>query len=100
MEDAMVTGRMPFQKKAAGNTVLRDAGLNASQAINRMYSKLIEDHSASFLDGSDSCLEDESTKWAMAASFIDTLLVPLSPNISDMSDIDAKMSRLRSRSLV
>ncbi len=100
MEDAMVTGRMSFQKKAAGNAVLKGAGLNASQAINRMYSKLIEDHSASFLDGSDSCLEDDPTKWAMAASFIDTLLIPLSSGISDMSDISAKMSRLRSRSLV
>ncbi len=100
MEDAMVTGRMPFQKKAAGNAVLKDAGMNASQAINRMYSKLIEDHSVSFLDDSDSCLEDDPTKWAMASSFINTLLIPLSSDISDMSDVSAKMSRLHSRGLV
>lgn len=100
MEDAMVTGRMSLQKKAAGNAILRDAGMNASQAINRMYSKLIDDHSASFLEGGDDRLEDEPARWAMAASFIDSLLIPLDPTISDMSDIDAKMDRLRSKGLV
>ncbi len=100
MEDAMVTGRMPLQKKAAGNAILRDAGMNASQAINRMYSKLIEDHSASFLESGDDLHEDEPTRWAMAASFIDSLLIPLDFHISDMSDIDAKMDRLRSKGLV
>ena len=42
METAMVTGRMTPQKKEAGNAILKRAGLNASQAINRLYDRLIE----------------------------------------------------------
>ena len=37
METAMVTGRMTPQKKEAGNAILKRAGLNASQAINRLH---------------------------------------------------------------
>lgn len=99
MEDAMVTGRMPIGKKAAGNAVLKDAGMNTSQAINRMYSKLIDERSAGFLDLEGSRPEDDRSRWEMAASFVDALAVRLDPKISAMTDTDAKMSRLRSRGL-
>ena len=39
--DSMVTARMSAQKKAAGARVLADAGLTASQALNRLYDYLI-----------------------------------------------------------
>lgn len=39
--DAMVTGRMPAGKKEAGNAVLRELGMSASQAINWLWDYLI-----------------------------------------------------------
>ena len=49
MDDAMVTGRMSAEKKAAGARVLEKAGLNASQAVNLLYDKLEEEQNADFL---------------------------------------------------
>ena len=51
MGEAMVTGRMAPGKKRRGGLVLQREGLTASQAINRMYDKLIENGDASFLTG-------------------------------------------------
>ena len=47
MGEAMVTGRMAPGKKRRGGLVLQREGLTASQAINRMYDKLIENGDAS-----------------------------------------------------
>lgn len=47
----MVTGRMTPQKKEAGNVILKRAGLNASQAINRLYDRLVEERDATFIQG-------------------------------------------------
>ena len=44
MGEAMVTGRMAPGKKRRGGLVLQREGLTASQAINRMYDKLIENN--------------------------------------------------------
>ena len=46
MGEAMVTGRMAPGKKRRGGLVLQRDGLTASQAINRMYDKLIENGDA------------------------------------------------------
>ena len=100
MEDAMVTGRMSLQKKKGGNRVLQKAGLNASQAINRMYSRLIEDNSADFLDMEDRDAEIDGVKWEIAAAFVDSLSAPLDDRFASMSDADIRMDRLRSRGLV
>ena len=51
MGEPMVTGRMAPGKKRRGGLVLQREGLTASQAINRMYDKLIENGDASFLTG-------------------------------------------------
>lgn len=48
MADAMVTGRMSAAKKEAGNRVLKSLGLSASQAINQLYDRLIEDQQLPF----------------------------------------------------
>lgn len=96
MEDVMVTGRMSAQKKAAGNAVLKDAGLNPSQAINLMYSKLVDEKDASFLteEGYD------PIKWKVAAKFVDSLVVPQKTRFDNMTKAEIKMDRLRSRGLV
>ena len=60
METAMVTGRMTPQKKEAGNAILKRAGLNASQAINRLYDRLIEERDAAFIQGGDPTQADRA----------------------------------------
>ena len=41
--DAMVTGRMPERKKQQGLRVLKRDGMNASQAVNLLFDRLIEE---------------------------------------------------------
>ncbi len=42
MADAMVTARMSQEKKDEGNRVLAQLGVNASQAVNRLYDYVLE----------------------------------------------------------
>jgi hypothetical protein len=67
----MVTGRMAPGKKRRGALVLQREGINASQAINRMYDRIIEDGNAEFL--TDRCVADDESAWARAAEFVDSL---------------------------
>ena len=53
MDDAMVTARMAAEKKRRGASVLTRDGLSASQAINLMYDRLIDEGEADFLFSSD-----------------------------------------------
>lgn len=98
MQDVMVTGRISPQKKQAGNAILQAAGLNASQAINLMYSKLIGQRSAAFLNEAE---EREPMQWQAAASFVDSLAKPAhaESRFDTMSDAEIRMDRLRSRGL-
>lgn len=97
MQEAMVTARMAAGKKNAGNAILKDAGMNASQAINMLYSKLIEDKDASILKGAQ---EADPTKWKVAASFVDSLVSPHASKFDAMTDAEIRMDRLRSKGLV
>lgn len=97
MQGVMVTGRMTPQKKAAGNAVLENLGLNPSQAINMLYSKLIDEKSASFLG--DESATDEA-RWKAAATFVDSLTYEKSSRFDNMTDSEIKMDRLRSKGLV
>lgn len=71
MGEAMVTGRMAPGKKRRGAMVLQREGINASQAINRMYDRIIEDGNAEFL--TDRCVADDESAWVRAAQFVDSL---------------------------
>ena len=84
MGEAMVTGRMAPGKKRRGGLVLQREGLTASQAINRMYDKLIENGDASFLTGIVAA-EDEAA-WDNAVEFVDSLSEPVSGGASDADD--------------
>lgn len=97
MQEAMVTARMGVGKKNAGNAVLKDAGMNASQAINLLYSKLIEDKDVSILKGSQ---EVDPAKWKVAALFVDSLVAPHASRFDPMTDSEIRMDRLRSKGLV
>lgn len=97
MQESMVTGRMSSKKKAAGNAILKKSGMNASQAINALYSRIIEDKSAEVLTGS---VEKDPLKWKVAAAFVDSLVEPKATRFDSMSDADIRMERLRSKGLM
>ena len=96
MDDAMVTGRMPAKKKAAGNRVLEKVGLNASQAINMLYDRLIEDQDARVLGTGKATLAE----WRAAAKFVDAIAspVPVRTRFDDMSKGEIALERYKARS--
>ena len=96
MEDAMVTGRMSAQKKAAGAKVLAKAGLNASQAINLLYDKLAQEQSADFLFHRKS----DQREWESAAKFLDSLHMPIDPRFETMSRGEIKLERAKAKGLI
>lgn len=98
MSDAMVTGRMDSSKKSQGARILANSELSASQAINLMYDRLIEEGSADFLSEAQSG-KSRSSKWQKAALFIDSLTEKRASRFHDMSKAETKMDRLRARGL-
>ena len=96
MEDAMVTGRMSAEKKAAGARVLAKAGLNASQAVNLLYDKLEEEQSADFLTHK----KPEKREWESAAKLIDSLFIPIDSRFDNMTRGEIKLERAKARGLV
>ena len=98
MADAMVTARMSAEKKAQGNRVLKREDLSASQCINMLYDRLIEEGDAAFLTGTRRT-EDQS-EWQRAASFVDTLSQPLETRFDSMSKAEIRVDRLKSRGLM
>ena len=98
MDDAMVTGRISAEKKAAGNAVLERAGLTASQAINLLYDRLIEDGDAEFLTTS----EVTPNRWKSAAELIDTIAshVPISTQFDTMTRGEIKLARAKARGII
>ncbi|MDO4290593.1 MAG: type II toxin-antitoxin system RelB/DinJ family antitoxin [Eggerthellaceae bacterium] len=99
MADAMVTGRMDAAKKSRGARVLSDAGLTASQAINLMYDRLVNEGSAVFLKEGDAPAAD-SARWTSAARFVDSLSASRSSRFDHMSKGDIRRERLASRGLM
>ncbi len=98
MADAMVTGRMPEQKKQRGMRVLQRSGLNASQAVNLMFDRLIEEGSADFLLQDD--LKPAAERWASAASFVDGLSRKRATRFDTMTKAEIKLERLAAKGLV
>ena len=100
MASVMVTGRMPEEKKAAGNEVLYRSGMNASQAINRMFDLLIERQNADFLQMERG--EKTADDWARAALFVDSLRLPweVDFNLANLPKSELKEARLHSKGLM
>lgn len=93
MDDAMVTARMSAEKKEAGNKVLEKEGYNASQFINKVYDKLIEDQDAKFIGGGKATLAD----WKRAAKIVDSIYVPVDSKFDNMTTGEIKMAKYKSR---
>ena len=93
MEDAMVTGRMAAEKKAAANRILEREGLNASQAINLLYDKIIEEGSADFLY----VREIPPEEWKEAARFVDSISVPYNGMFDNMTRGEIKLAKAKAK---
>ena len=96
MDNAMVTGRMSTEKKAAGAKVLAKAGLNASQAVNLMYDKLEQEQSAEFLVRH----KPEPREWESAARFLDSLYMEVNPRFEGMSRSEIRLERAKIKGLI
>lgn len=97
MAEAMVTGRMSEAKKKKGASVLKREGLNASQAINLLYDRLIEDGQATFLTGAQ--IQD-AERWRAAAEFVDSLSERRETKFDSLTDAEIRIERLKSRGLM
>ena len=98
MDEAMVTGRMSAEKKAAGAEVLARSGMNASQAVNMLYDRLVEEQDASFLERH----EVEPREWESAARLIDSIpsAVPISTRFDNMTRGEIKLARAKARGVI
>ena len=99
MDDSMVTARMATSKKRKGASVLAREGLSASQAINLMYDRLVEEGGAGFLLPADAHPRDEA-RWVAAARFVDSLSSRRSTRFDDMGKAEVRRDRLRARGLI
>lgn len=95
MADAMVTGRMTPAKKEAGNRVLASFGMNASQAINKLYDQLIEQGRLPF-DTQQKPSYDEA-QIQEAQEYAQSLAIPNAERFSRMTDAEIKRDRMQSR---
>lgn len=99
MDDAMVTARMAAEKKRRGANVLTRDSLSASQAINLMYDRLIDEGEAGFLLSGVGRPGDD-VRWAAAAQFIDTLTSKRSSRFDDMTKAEVRRERLHAKGLM
>ncbi len=98
MNESMVTARMDAEKKAHGGRILKRSGLTASQCINMLYDRIIQDGNADFL--MDSKPFDSGASCERAADFVDALSAPRQTRFDTMSKAEIRMSRLSDRGLV
>lgn len=98
MSDAMVTGRMPAEKKQQVGRILKRNGMSASQAINLLYDRIIEEGGVGFFAGSRSA--PDASAWKSAAEFVDSLVVKQTTRFDSMSHAEIKADRLRSQGLM
>ena len=98
MEDAMVTGRMSAEKKAAGNSVLEKKGMNASQAVNLLYDRLAEEQDTRFLEHE----KPTAHQWKMAAELIDGLAAKefIHTRFDNMTRGEIKLARAKARGVI
>lgn len=99
MDDSMVTARMAASKKRQGASILAQEGMSASQAINLMYDRLVDEGGAGFLLPGDERPRDDA-RWAAAARFVDSLSSPLGTRFDDMTKAEVRQHRLRAKGLM
>ena len=95
MDNAMVTGRMLASKKEQGNRVLERYGMNASQAINELYSRLIKEQEVGFLTQE----QPTQLQWESAARLVDSIVTPepRCTRFDDMTRGEIALDRARAK---
>lgn len=92
--DAMVTARMPIGKKEAGNAILQQLGMSASQVINELYDYIISNRATPFGD-TGTTIDEHTMRDAYA--FVDSLpKVELEHKYLTMDAQDVRHERLAS----
>ena len=100
MGSAMVTGRMDSRKKSAATRILEREGMSASQAINLMYDRIIEEGDVSFLAEESTQFLHDDNRWVIGAKFVDSLTCKRKNRFDDMSKSEIRVERLASRGLI
>lgn len=85
-------------EKDTGGRILQRDGLNASQAINLLYDRVISDGNAEFLTGSS--ISPLAAAWHNAAQFVDSLSEKRTSRFDAMSDRGIRVERLQRRGLM
>ncbi len=85
--DAVVTARVPQEKKDSATRILRDLGMTPSQAINRLFDYVIANKEVPF----ESKRRHSPEEIADMLAFIDSLS---SPTPSTMTDDEIREARL------
>ena len=100
MPDAMVTARMPLEKKEEGNRILEKLGTNPSQAVNKLYDYIVTKQKLPFPEPhKDHHYTKEEIERARA--FVDSLSVlPKDNRFANLSQKEIKRERLKSRGLI
>lgn len=95
--DAMVTGRMPREKKEEGNRVLESLGTTPSKAINQLYDFIIEKKELPFAEKKPHGIDPD--KLAEARAWVHGLRLtrPAPSNFAAMTTKEAKRERLAAR---
>lgn len=100
MADVMVTARMTQAKKREGNSILKELGLSASQAINQFYDYLIAHKETPFKEKQPQAeVEIEAKRLALrqALEFVES--IPKTSRFSTMTDDEIKRERLAAKGL-
>lgn len=95
--DAMVTARMPQGKKEVGNTILKNMGVNPSQAINDFYDYIIKNKTLPFEKEKKRVFEQAEILEAIA--FVDSISEAVPSRFKVMTEDEIKQERLVSRGL-
>ena len=98
MSDAMVTARMPQAKKDAGNRVLGNMGMSASQFINSAYDYLIQRGASPFSEP-EGVEAPYTERIAQALAAVEDMSLPASNRFAAMSDDDIRRERLGRKGL-
>ncbi len=100
MPDAMVTARMPLEKKEEVGKLLRKLGTNPSQVVNKLYDYVLSKRKLPFPEERK---DHKYTKEEIqrAKEFVDSLSIPTTTgNFSSMSIKEAKRARLEAKELM
>ena len=111
MADAIVTSRIPLEKKTKVQKILKRSGTNISQVINKVFDRISEDGNASFVFMDDSSMNASNAKpftnidfndekFKRAAEFVDSLTIPRKTRFDNMTKAEIRIDRLKSRGLM